>query len=86
MRKVSLSGAPSGQPQQQIAWLHNALREIERASNDNDPMIIAQNFTITGAFTTTRTLNVATATLSDLIAVVATLISDLQKGGSSRTA
>lgn len=62
-----------------------ALQEIERASHENDLTEQAQNRTITGAYTATRTLNVATATLSDLIAFVATFIADCQKGGSNRT-
>ena len=84
MRHVSIPGGPTGTPQQQINWLHAAIRQIEQASADNDTVTIAQNFTITGSYTTTRTLNVSTAALSDLIAVVATLLSDLQKGGANR--
>ena len=62
----------------------SALQEVERASQESDIVLIAQNFTITGSYTATRTLNVSTAALSDLIAFVATLVSDLQKGGANR--
>lgn len=61
-----------------------ALREIELASQEVDIVLIAKNFTITGAYTNTRTLNVSTATLPDLLAFVATFIADLQKGGANR--
>lgn len=59
--------------------------EIMTASHENDLVIIAQGFTVTGAYTTTRSLNTGTAVLADLIAFVATFISDCQKGGQNRT-
>ena len=62
-----------------------AINEIERASHECDVTELAQAFTITGTYTTTRTLNVATATLPDLIAFVATWVADRQKGGQNRT-
>lgn len=65
--------------------IRDSLGEIERASQENDLVTIAKAFVITGAFTTTRTLNVATATLPDLIAFVATYVTDQQKGGAFRT-
>ncbi len=68
----------------QDSAVQEALREIERASQENDAVLIAQNFTITGAYTDTRTLDVSTATLPDLIAFVATYIADMQRGGANR--
>jgi hypothetical protein len=62
-----------------------AIEELQRASHENDVTEIANNLAITGAYTATRTLNAATATLADLRAFVATFVSDLQKGGANRT-
>lgn len=85
MRQVTLIGFPFGSLDQKFDWLHAQLREIEKASRENDLVTIANAFTISGAYTTTRNLNVSTATLSDLIAFVATFIDDCRKGGSTRT-
>jgi hypothetical protein len=85
VRQVTLIGFPSGTLEQKFNWLHAQLRAIEAASRENDLVTIANAFTISGTYTTTRTLNVATATLSDLIAFVATFIDDCKKGGSTRT-
>lgn len=62
-----------------------ALMEIDRASHENDLVEIAQNFSTTGAYTTTRTLNATAPTLANVVAVLATLIADMQKGGLNRT-
>jgi hypothetical protein len=62
-----------------------ALADIVTASRLNDLVAIAQNYSITGTVTTTRTLNVSTATASQIANFVATLILDLQKGGANRT-
>jgi len=62
-----------------------ALREIMMSSNLNDIVKIAQNYTITGTLTTTRTLNVSTATQTQIASFLGTLITDLQKGGANRT-
>lgn len=58
--------------------------EIFRASNENDTTDIAQAFTITGSFTATRTLNVSAPTLANVVAVLATLLGDMQRGGTNR--
>jgi hypothetical protein len=62
-----------------------ALREIMMSSNLNDIVKIASNYTITGTLTVTRTLNVSTATASQIANFIGTLILDLQKGGANRT-
>lgn len=65
--------------------LVEALREIERASHDADIVEIAQNFSITGVLTPTRTLNLTAPTAANIAAVLGTLISDMQRGGLNRT-
>jgi hypothetical protein len=62
-----------------------ALAELAAASRLNDIVAIAQNFLITGPVTTTRSLNVSTATTSQIANFLATLVLDLQKGGAHRT-
>jgi hypothetical protein len=62
-----------------------ALQDIVTASRLNDLVAIAQNYLITGPVTTTRSLNVSTATTLQIASFVATLILDLQKGGANRT-
>jgi hypothetical protein len=58
--------------------------EIFRASNENDTVDISQAFTISGTFTATRKLNVTAPTLANVVAVLATLIQDMQRGGTNR--
>lgn len=62
-----------------------AFNEVFRASQDNDVVDISQPYTVTGSFTPTRTLNVASPTVANVAAVLATLISDLKRGGTSKT-
>lgn len=81
MRKLAL-GTPARLDD--AAWAVRALKQIEQASYE-DAELIFDDYTITGTFTDTRTLDVATATLADLIAFVATLVTDLQKRGQNRT-
>ncbi len=61
-----------------------ALLEIERASHEADTTEMAQNFTFDAAFTQTLQLAVASPTLANTNAVLATLIQILQKGGINR--
>jgi hypothetical protein len=75
-------GTPSSP--QDVGWTHGALKLIEQASHE-DIEAIFDDFTIAGTYTPTRTLNTTTAALPDLIAFVATLVSDIQKRGQHRT-
>lgn len=65
--------------------LQALFNEIIQASQDGDITDIGGAYTITGTFTETRTLNVTSPTLANAVAVLATLILDLQRGGSTRT-
>lgn len=81
MRRLSL-GHPFGADD--IGWTHQAIKEIETASIEDAEQIF-NDYTITGSFTETRTLDVSTAALPDLIAFIATLVTDIQKRGQHRT-
>lgn len=85
MRAVNLQGIPGGTVPEKVQWLTRAVNDIATASKENDPVIIAQNFRIIGDYTPLRTFDVATATLDDIRRVVATFLSDLQKGGANRS-
>jgi len=86
MRPLSLSGGPPrNDVQAQLQWIMSAIRQIELASNEADVTIIAKNFAISGSFTPTRTLDAGSPTLANVVAVLATIIQDLQKGGANRT-
>lgn len=84
MRKISTV------TQQKIALLAPELQEIFSeifsASNENDTIDISQAFDIpaTGTFAATRTLNVTAPTLANVVAVLATLLEDMQRGGTNR--
>ncbi len=65
--------------------IQNIFNEIFRASQDGAVEDLGSAYTITGTFTATRNLNVTTPTTANIAAVLATLISDLQRGGTSRT-
>lgn len=80
MRPLSLNLNAVGDPA-----LKAVLGEIAAASRINDIVTIAQNYVIQGSVTTTRTLNVSTATTAQIANFLATLILDLQKGGANRT-
>jgi hypothetical protein len=75
-----------GQPanQNDFGWCVRALKKIEQASVEDIEQVF-DDYTVTGTFTETRTLDVATATLPDLIAFIATLVTDIQKRGQNRT-
>jgi hypothetical protein len=62
-----------------------ALVTIQTASHQNDPVEIAQNFSISGTFSPTYALNLTSPTAANIAAVLATLITALQKGGIDRT-
>lgn len=66
-------------------YLQQAFNEIYRASQEADVVDIGAAYTITGAFTETRTLNVASPTIANVAAVLATLLADLKRGGATKT-
>jgi len=63
----------------EMRWVTNAIAEIARASIENDQRVIASAFTVTN-ITKTRTLDGATADLTDLINFIGTLVLDLRAG------
>lgn len=81
MRPISLLGAPI--KGQENNWYMNALREIERASKEEN-YDVADKFTIENLTTPTYTLDVATATAADIAAVLGTLLTDMKKRGQNR--
>jgi hypothetical protein len=62
-----------------------ALSEIQAASTQNDIVDIANSFSITGTFTETYDLNLTSPTAANIAAVLATLITVMQRGGLNRT-
>lgn len=83
MRPVNLGGRLAGQDLEE--WVTRAFQEIESASREADPLDIADGFTVTNIpAPAVTTLNVATATASDVAKFVATLIDQFQRRGSSR--
>jgi hypothetical protein len=84
MRRVTLPNPPpSMHSTVEGKFVLGALRDIERASYESDPALIATDFSVTN-FTETRTLDVGTATLTDLKNFVATFIYDMQRGGAKK--
>lgn len=84
MRRVTIGSAPPTMYQSpEGRFLLSALKEIVTASVENDPSVIASDFTIEN-YTETRTLDVGSATTTDLMNFVATLILDLRRGGSKK--
>lgn len=80
MRRLTQPPAITDMPSVQAAF-----NEIFRASQDNDTIDIGSAYTISGSFTETRTLNVSSPTIANVAAVLATLISDLKRGGTRKT-
>jgi hypothetical protein len=81
MRKLAL-GNPANS--NDIRWAIGALKEIERASFE-DIEALVDDYTISGAYTETRTLTPSTAAAADIANFLATFITDLQKRGQHRT-
>lgn len=75
-----------GQPasSNDLNWVHRALKKIEAATVEDIEQVVA-DFTVTGTYTETRALDASSATLPDVIAFIATLVTDIQKRGQHRT-
>ncbi len=71
----------------ELLWIFEQLQEISRASQEADVGEIADQFIITGyvpPFVPTYTLDLSTATATDVANVVATFLIALKKRGSKR--
>lgn len=68
-----------------LSSVQQAFNEVFRASQENDTIDIAQAYSITGTYTPTRVLNVSSPTIANVAAVLATLLADLKRGGTSKT-
>lgn len=78
-------GAPVGvNPQSFQQWTVASFKKLEQATYE-DLEIVFDAYTVTGDFTPTRTLDVDTATPADVVALIATLITDVKKRGPNRT-
>jgi len=88
MKKLSLGGGPplSAPVEVRLDWAYRALRTIEQGSQENDVSDLGQNFSFDAAVTPVTTLLVATPSLANTNAVLATLLTYLQKGGPNRAA
>jgi transcriptional regulator of heat shock response len=82
MRQLSF-GSPGPSDQGFRRWVEDSLRTIEQQSNEDMEAVLSE-FTTTGSFTETRTFDASTATLADLRNFVATMFSDIKKGGQKR--
>lgn len=84
MRRVPRSNPPQTMNRtEEGRWIVRMFDEISRASFEADPAVIASDFTVTN-FVETRTLDASTATDTDIANVLATLISDLARGGAKK--
>lgn len=81
MRRVDISVV--GQIKDPAA--REAIREIVLASAEFDLLDIASAFDIDGPFTETRTLNVTSPSIENLVEVFATFIADCKRGGQNRS-
>ncbi|HWW46325.1 MAG TPA: hypothetical protein VNZ94_00600 [Xanthobacteraceae bacterium] len=70
-------------PGQFDKWVRDSLREIENASYE-DISEVADSFTISGDLPETRALNLASPSIDNIAAVLATFISDMKKRGAKR--
>lgn len=71
-------------PKQELKWMMDSLREIERASIEDIETVVGE-LDVTGTVTETRTLDVDTATATDIANFLATFISDVKKRGQKRS-
>lgn len=82
MRPVAL-GFPPSDPRSEREWIIRSIREIENASKVGGDSV-ADDYTISGSFVETRTLDLTTPNAANIAAVLATLLSDMKKRGSRR--
>lgn len=80
MRKMFQSQMPGVPPQ-----IQNIFNEIFRASQEGDIVDIGQAFTITGTYVETRELDLSSPTAANVAAVLATLLTDLKRGGAKKS-
>lgn len=71
-------------PGQFEQWVKECFQDIEQADAENIEAIVGE-FSVTGAFTETRTFDASSATLADLRNFLATLVTDIKKGGQKRS-
>lgn len=83
MRPLLIPGGMPDDPRQAIEWLHERIREIEIASQEEN-YDIADSFIIENLPSKVYALDCATATPSDIAAVLGTLIMDMQRRGKAR--
>ncbi len=83
MRPVVLGRPTRKEVEEWKKWAEQCFAEIERASQEDISVVVA-DFTVTG-YTATRTLDAGTAVLADVTDVLCTLIRDLQNRGMKRT-
>jgi hypothetical protein len=76
---------PAGLGNIQDPAARDAIRQIVLASAEVDLLTIAGAFNNSGTYTPTRTLNVTSPTISNVVAVLATFIDDCKRGGQNRS-
>lgn len=81
MKQLNL-GSPNGP--NDMNWVYNALRKIEEASRDPSAERIADDFTIEGTLTETKSLDVDSADASDIRAFLGTLVTAFKRRGLRR--
>lgn len=83
MRPVSFTSNPPDDTKGKLDWIIEALREIERASNE-EAQEVADRFTITNLATPVKTLDATTLDASDVASVLGTFINDMKRRGPNR--
>lgn len=78
MKKLVLGSPPIGEGPQLLAWIIEAVQKVDRATLEDIQSILQRDYTITGSYPQTRTLNATTATHLDLVSFIATLVDDLK--------
>lgn len=75
---------PNASIEQKLNAIIEALRDIERASNE-DPVEVFDAYSSNDTATVTREINVSSPSTSNLAAVLATLVADMQRRGVKRS-
>ena len=86
MTAITLGSAPSvsGDQKEFNRWVQSAFREIERSSYEDIENVV-NDFSITGALTEARSIDLDTATDAQKFAFIFTFIQDLKNRGRTRT-
>lgn len=85
MRPVNIGRLGIGNTKDRLADIERAIRAIEAASYEHNVLDIGAAFELTGTITESHTIDAGTGTAAEVRNILVTLLSDMKRGGATRT-